>query len=305
MSDSGKFLERDVNQYDFARENTPLSLTDKRAVARLAKCKPDDAEAEAPRWVAKTKESFLRAAGAAPRPAPTLPALLDELDKLAGKDLVKRLATEEKAAQQLAQDLEAQEAQVALREPRWNNLGRLMGYLDGHDEAPTLQAERQAVVDGRQLLANPDPVPPLVDRASNALRSALNDAHAAYSSQFRTAVASLQGHADWGRLNPADRATILSQVGLAAAEPAPAVGTLDELLASLAQCTPARWRERHDAITGKLQQARAACSKKLEPKVQPYAVPPRIVRDEAELDAWLAEVRAAALAKLALGPVQL
>ena len=302
---AGKFLERDVNQYDFARENTPLSLSDKRAVARLTKCKPDDAEGEAPRWVARTKESFLRAAGAAPRPAPTLPPLLDELDKLAGKDLVKRLATEEKAAQQLAQDLEAQEAQVALREPRWTHLGRLMGYLDGHDAAPALQAERQAVLDGRQLLANPDPVPPLVERASNALRSALNDAHAAYSSQFRTGAVALQGHADWGRLNRADQSAILSQVGLTAAEPAPAVGTLDDLLASLAQCTPARWCERHDAIAGKLQQARAACSQKLEPKVQPYAVPQRIVRDEAELDAWLAEVRAAALARLALGPVQL
>ncbi len=302
---AGKFLERDVNQYDFARENTPLTLTDKRAVARLAKCKPDDAEAEAPRWVAKTKESFLRAAGAAPRPAPTLPALLDELDKLAGKDLVKRLATEEKAAQQLAQDLEAQEAQVALREPRWANLGRLMGYLDGHGAAPALQAERQAVLDGRQLLANPDPVPPLVDRASNALRSAVNDAHAAYSSQFRTGAAALHGHADWCRLNPADQAAILSQVGLAAAEPAPAVGTLDELLASLAQCTPARWRERHDAIAGKLQQARAACAKKLEPALQHVNVPSRIVHNAIELDTWLTEVRTAALAKLNAGPVQL
>jgi len=148
-------------------------------------------------------------------------------------------------------------------------------------------------------------VPPLIDRASNALRSGLNDAHAAYSSQFHTGAVALQGHADWSRLNPADQSAILSQVGLAAAEPAPAVGTLDELLASLAQCTPERWRERHDAIAGKLQQARAACSKKLEPKVQPYAVPQRIVRDAAELDAWLAEVRVAALTKLAQGPVQL
>jgi len=302
---SGKFLERDVNQYDFARENTPLSLADKRAVARLAKCKPDDAEAEAPRWVAKVKESFLRAAGAAPRPAPTLPPLLDALDKLAGKDLVKRLAADEKVAQQLALDVEAQEAQVDQREPRWTSLGRLMGYLDGHDDAPALQAERQAVLDGRQLLANPDPVPPLLDRASNALRASLNQAYATYLSQFQGGVDALQRHPDWGRLQSTDQAAILAQVGLGAAEATPNVGTLDELLACLGQCTPARWRERHDAIAGKLQQARAACSRKLEPKVQPYAVPQRIVRNETELDAWLAEVRAAALVKLAQGPVQL
>ncbi|MBY0437281.1 MAG: BREX system P-loop protein BrxC [Burkholderiales bacterium] len=302
---AGKFLERDVNQYDFARENTPLSLTDKRAVARLTKCKPDDAESQAPVWVAKLKESFLRAAGTAPRPAPTLPPLLDELDKLAGKDLVKCLATEEKAAQQLALDLEAQEAQVALREPRWNDLGRLVAYLDGHDEAAALQAERQAVLDGRQLLANPDPVPPLIERAANALRSGLNAAYASYASQFQAGVETLRQHPDWGRLLAADQEAILSQVGLAAGEPAPAVGTQQELLASLGQCTPARWRERHDAIAGKLQQARAACAKKLEPALQHVNVPSRIVHNATELDTWLAEVRTAALAKLAAGPVQL
>jgi len=302
---AGKFLERDVNQYDFARENTPLSLTDKRAVARLAKCKPDDSESQAPVWVAKLKETFLRAAGTAPRPVPTLPPLLDELDKLAGKDLVKRLALEEKAAQQLALDLEAQEAQVALREPRWNDLGRLVSYLDEHDEAAALQAERQAVLDGRQLLANPDPVPPLIERAANALRSSLNAAYASYASQFQAGVETLRQHPDWGRLLAADQAAIQSQVGLAAAEPAPAVGTLQELLASLGQCTPARWRERHDAIAGKLQQARAACAKKLEPALQHVNVPSRIVHNATELDTWLTEVRTAALAKLAAGPVQL
>jgi len=302
---AGKFLERDVNQYEFARETTPLSLTDKRAVARLAKCKPDDAEVEAPRWVAKLKECFLRASGPPPRPAPTLPGLLDDLDKLHGKDLVKRLAVEEKAAQQLAQDLEAQEAQVALREPRWADLGRLMAYLDGHADAPALRAEHQAVLDGRQLLATPDPVPPLLNRAADALRSALNSEYVAYANDFQAGVDALRDHPDWGRLASADRGAILAQVGLASAEPAPAVGTLQDLLSSLSQCTPARWRERHDAIAGKLQQARAACAKRLEPALQHVTVPSRIVHSEAELDRWLAEVRAAAVAKLAAGPVQL
>ena len=78
-----------------------------------------------------------------------------------------------------------------------------------------------------------------------------------------------------------------------------------DLLGSLSQCTPQRWGERHDAIAGKTQQARVAGARKLEPKVQQVQVPSRMVRTEAELDAWLAEVRQAALAKLQIGPVQL
>jgi len=136
------------------------------------------------------------------------------------------------------------------------------------------------------------------------LRAALNQAYSGYASHFQNGLQGLQQQADWGRLPAPDQASILAAVGLSAPEAAPAVGTLQELLTSLAQCTAQRWQERQDAIAGKLQQARAACAKKLEPQVQPYHAPQRMVRNEAELDAWLAEVRAAALAMLPAGPVQ-
>jgi len=304
----GKFLERDVNQYAFERENTPLSMTDKRAIARLAKCKPDDAEAEAPRYVARLKEAFHRVSGPAPRPAPTLPPLLDDLDKLSGKDLVKRLAVEERAVLELADGLATQEARVRDREPRWQDLGKLVSHLDGAVSpavADALRTERQAVLDGRHLLDEQDPVPNLVHRASDALRSALNQAYSAYASHHQAGLQSLEQQADWASLHKTDQAEILAAVGLATAEPAPAVGTLQDLLQSLSQCTPQRWQERQDAIAGKLQQARAACARKLEPKVQPYHAPQRMVRNAAELDAWLDQVRTQVLALLPGGPVQL
>jgi hypothetical protein len=154
------------------------------------------------------------------------------------------------------------------------------------------------------LLAQPDPVPPLISRASDLLRNALNQSYAAYAQQFAQGVQSLQNQADWSRLKPADQTTILQNCGLDAAEAAPTVGTLQQLLQSLAHCTPQRWAERTQAVAGKLQQAATACAKKLEPTVQPYAAPSRMVRSEAELDAWLDEVRQAVKAKLQSGPVQ-
>jgi hypothetical protein len=304
----GKFLERDANQYAFERENTPLSVAEKRAIARLTKCKPEEAEIEAPKFVAALKDAFAQVSGAAPRPAPTLPGLLDTLDKLSGKDLVKRIAQDEKAVQQLSEDIEAQVVTAKDREPRWAALGTLVSYLGaeagGEAEAAALRGERQSILDGRLLLAQPDPVPPLISRASDLLRNALNQSYAAYAQQFAQGVQSLQAHADWARLKPADQTAILQQTGLELAEAAPAVGTLQELLQSLAHCTPQRWAERTQAVAGKLQQAAAACAKKLEPTVQPYAAPARMVRSEAELETWLDEVRQAVKAKLKSGPVQ-
>jgi hypothetical protein len=304
----GKFLERDANQYAIERENTPLSVSEKRAIARLTKCKPDEAEIEAPKYVAMLNEAFAKVAGAAPRPAAALPPLLDALDKLSGKDLVKRIAADEKAVQQLRDDIEAQVSTAKDREPRWVALGDLVTYLGadagGEAEAAAIRAERQSVLDGRQLLAQPDPVPPLISRVSDLLRNALNQSFAAYAQQFVQGLNALKAQADWSQLKPADQDAILQQTGLAAPEVAPAVGTLQELLDSLSHCTPQRWAERMQAVAGKLQQAAAACAKKLEPLVQPYKAPARMVRSEAELEVWLDEVRAAVQAKLKTGPVQ-
>ena len=190
------------------------------------------------------------------------------------------------------------------RGPRGATLATLVGYLGPDADASAIRAERQAIMDGHQLLANPDPVPPLINRASNTLRGEINLAYTAYADHFSQGIQSLQSQANWGSLASHDQTAILQQTGLATPEPAPAVGTLQELITALSQCAPQRWVERMDAVAGKLQQAAAACAKKLEPTVQSYAAPARMVRDDAELETWLDEVRKAVQAKLKTGPVQ-
>jgi hypothetical protein len=85
----------------------------------------------------------------------------------------------------------------------------------------------------------------------------------------------------------------------------PKLGTLTELLDSLAICTPQRWSEKRDALRGQLIRALNLASKKLEPSVQPVTPPRRLLRSEGDLNAWVAEVRKAVLAKRPDGPVQL
>jgi hypothetical protein len=145
----------------------------------------------------------------------------------------------------------------------------------------------------------------LINSASDLLRSTLNQSFAIYETQFTQGVQSLKAQADWQRLSESDQLSILQQFGLAIVEGAPTVGTTEELIKALKVCTPGRWDERGQAIAGKVQQAAAACAKKLEPTVQPYEVPSRMVRTEDELEAWLSEVGTAVKAKLKSGPVQL
>jgi hypothetical protein len=155
------------------------------------------------------------------------------------------------------------------------------------------------------LLDEPDKVEPLVERAATALRAAMNKSFAAYRSEYEHCASEIDAAPEWHKLAPEDRAGILREVDLSAPEHAPKLGTLAELVASLAACAPQRWTEKRDALRGRLARALDLATRKLEPSVQPVTPPRRILRSEADLEAWLAEVRSAVLAKLSNGPVQL
>lgn len=301
----GKFIVRDVTSSTFSRETAPLSNDEKRAIARLIKCKPDEAETRAPEFVSKLKNALARATGAAPRPEAQPSPLMDELTATSGRDLVKRLAEEEKAASALLAALEAQAAKITQREPQWQQLNTLIGHMDGLPETEAIRTERDAICDSRLLLDDPDKVEPLLHRAADVLRVAMNKNFGAYRSEYARCTQELEASPQWGKLASEDRAAILREVQLSAPENTPVLGTLAELLASLAICSPQRWTEKRDALGGQLTRALTLAAQKLEPKVQPVSAPHRIVHNEADLDAWLAEVRKTVLAKLHDGPVQL
>jgi len=301
----GRFNRREVTASTFARETAPLSNDEKRAIARLVKCRPDEAEARAPDYVARLQQAHARASGAPPRPEARPSELIDELSALSGRELVKRLAEEEVAASRLLAALEAQAARIAEREPRWQQLDTLLAQMASLPEAAAIGAERAAIREGRLLLDEPDKVEPLVERTATALRAAMNKSFGAYRSEYEHCASEIDAAPEWHKLAPEDRAGILREVQLSAPESAPKLGTLAELIASLAACAPQRWTEKRDALRGRLGRALDLAARKLEPSVQPVTPPRRILRSEADLETWLAEVRSAVLAKLPDGPVQL
>ena len=302
---AGKFNRRDVTASTFSRESAPLSNDEKRAIARLVSCRPDEAEAKAPDFVAKLRNAQGRATGAAPRPEARPIALIEELAATSGRDLVKRLAEEEKAASRLLAELEAQAAKIAQREAQWRQLDTLLEHMNDLPEGAPIAAEREAILRGRLLLDDPDKVEPLVNRAADALRAALNQSSAAYRQEYEQCIKELEASAEWSKLPPEDRAAILRDVQLSSPESTPRVGTLSDLIDSLAACSPQRWSEKRHALRGQLSRALTAAARKLEPTVQPVTPPRRVVRSEADLDAWLAEVKTVVLEKLPSGPVQL
>jgi hypothetical protein len=134
------------------------------------------------------------------------------------------------------------------------------------------------------LLDDPDPTATVLKALGTALRAALKDAADHYAATLAGETAKLDAHPVWSALPEAQRASLLQAAGVVA-RALPATGTDAELLAVLQA------------------QDLATAIKEAEPKATRVSLPSATLRNQAELEDWLAQVRDQIEAALAEGPV--
>jgi hypothetical protein len=83
----------------------------------------------------------------------------------------------------------------------------------------------------------------------------------------------------------------------------PATGTDAELLAALQARDLATWQTQTDALPTRCAQALAAAIKEAEPKATRVTLPGATLRNQAELEDWLEQVRQQIETALTEGPV--
>jgi len=168
----------------------------------------------------------------------------------------------------------------------------------------TLKAEVDAIEAQRGLLAEPDPVRPLLDKAVDLLRIALNAKLDAFEKTFQQQSVLLLADADWNKLTDGQR-TDLSGTHNLAAPAGVQLGTPEQLQDALDECDLDHWVSKTQALPNRFEAARHAAVQLLKPNVVHVALPKRTLNDEIELKDWLAEVDALLSAKLKKGPVAL
>jgi hypothetical protein len=136
------------------------------------------------------------------------------------------------------------------------------------------------------------------------LRQALNAKLDAFQQGFAQQQALLQQDADWKKISDAQRDDLAAKHHLAA-PPAVVVSTPEQLQDALDECDLDHWGSKTQALPSRFEAARHAAVQLLKPNVVHVAVPKRTLNDEAELQAWLAEVEALIRTKLTSGPVSL
>ncbi len=300
-------LERSkIGVADFHLEQTVVTTGQKLVVRKLAQlvgvpCASGEELNTVPTLLGKLHEFARSAAGDPPAPSLEGLSLINTVEAVSGNDQIVALAANTTAIETQVKAWTERAEKLKKRLPGWQTLQALlkeMGDLDGG----TLKAQTQAIQDQRTLLADPDPVAPLVKEANDRLRERLQQLADALSKTQKAAASSLDQDESWSKLDEAQRASVQEEAQLGSI-PDLKVGTVDEVLATL-RVTPLSTLETlKDALPQRYAAARRKAAQMLIPAAAQAYLPHRTLKTEAEVEAWVTEVREDLLTQVKKNPV--
>ena len=305
-----KSLDRaKLTQTSFRRESiniTPIQLIKIRKLfdAVGVPCQPKEELNRMPVLLAKLREQASKAGGPAPAPETPKLTVIEAIEAHTGNAQLLELSNRHDEVLALSQGWTKTAAEIAKRMPAWHKLGDLLRHAKALGPYAKLKAEADAIEAQRSLLADPDPVRPLLDETVELLRQALKAKLDAFQQGFAQQQTLLQQDADWNKLNDAQRDDLTAKHHLTP-PPAVATGTPEQLQDALDDCDVDHWLSKTQALPSRFEAARHAAVQLLKPNVVHVSLPKRTLNDEAELKAWLTEVEALLSAKLQTGPVAL
>ncbi len=242
------------------------------------------------------------AGGSAPRPVVQDAQDVRALQMLSGNDqLLKIHEKKDELSAKLSAWKKSVEG-IAKRLPAWDRLQDFHNFATGLPEAEVCAKSIAAIMDGRTLLADPDPVPELTRQLTTSLRLALGKLQNDLDAAFKAGEDKLATSQVWNRLNEGQLGTLSTTCQLKPGS-IEAFGTDEEILAALRASTLADRRNLLDAVPQRFIRALDEAGRQLEPKAQKVALPGATIHNGAELDQWLAGARKQIEEKLKDGPV--
>ncbi|MDQ3118997.1 MAG: hypothetical protein M3Q89_05435, partial [Verrucomicrobiota bacterium] len=191
---------------------------------------------------------------------------------------------------------------IAQRRAAWDRLRELHQHTSGLPEAAEIAPSVAAIEAQRALLDDPDPVPALTQKLTNALRAALTDVQTKVSETFAERTSQLEAAEVWKKLKNAQREDLI-RVHQLTPPASVSLATDDDILSAVRVASLAARRDFCDAVPARFTRALDEAARLLEPKAVRVTLPAATLKTEAELDAWLARARAVVAEKLKDGPV--
>lgn len=305
-----KSLDRaKLTQAHFQRESvniTPPQLIKIRSLFSTVgvPCQPKEELAKLPTLLAKLRDQAAKAGRQAPAPEAPKLTTLETIEAQTGNAQLLELFNRFDELVGLSKTWVKTATDIDKRLPDWRKLNDLLRHAKALGPYAALKAEVDAIEAQRSLLAEPDPVRPLLDKTVNLLRQALNAKLEVFEQAYTQQQTQLQADADWAKLTDAQRSNLNARHHLSAPG-ALQFGTPDALQDALDDCDLDHWVSKTQALPSRFEAARHAAVQLLKPNVVHVALPKRTLNDETEIKAWLAEVETLLNSKLKLGPIAL
>jgi hypothetical protein len=303
----GKLDQKNIAAAEFRVETITLSKIQFIEIRALFKkiglnTQPGQESVHAVEFLSRLNKLAEAAGGDTPLPKYPDTSHLTNIANRVGNDQLKVIhENKDRLVQEIA-DWQKRRDLIAQRQPRWVQLTALLNFAADLRVAAEVRPEVTAIEQHRSLLADPDPVPGMIEKLTTALRTALNETHAACVCGHESGMATLEASPTWQQLKPEQRYDLLSKSGARVVPPIN-VGTTEEVLDTLRQTKLSELRAVCDALPTRFSSALAAAAKLLEPKAQAVSLPTGTIKDEGELKAWLAEAEQRIRTKLKDGPV--
>jgi len=299
--------QRKIGQADYRLQHPVLTPIQKIRIKKLFQdaghpFTPENELQAAPGFVQLLHDLERRAGGDPPAPAQPHSPEVTALEGLSGNDLLFALFEKADPLQARISEWKKTAARIEQRLSAFQLAERMVHHgkeLDGFEgHAATLEAIRN----NRSLLHDPDPVAPALKEIGGALRAALTAAHTTYQQALSTERKRLDAHPAWSGLPEAKRAELLRAANVSELA-LPPLSTDRELAQALDAASFSAWHTQADALPTRFAQVLTAAIRESEPKAQRVSLPPATIKSEADLEKWLAQVRAAISEVLGKGPV--
>ncbi|MDE0429555.1 MAG: BREX system P-loop protein BrxC [Caldilineaceae bacterium] len=267
-----------------------LSMTsgeEAEAVLEILECLQDEAQA---------------AGGEAPLPEPPDTTPISQLREIAGNRQIVEVAKQAKTLIAYHKDWTAAGEAARERLPEWRRLERFLHHARNLPVATELDPQREAIRSQRTLLTDPNPIPPLLNQVTTALRKAATEAHGRLRQERDRAVGELETSEVWLQLEPQDRTRILETERL---EPIPDldVGADQTLMDSLEKASLHDWENQLLALRTRTDRAREEAARLQAPNARAFRPPQATLNSREEVEAYIRDLKEQLLAQVDKHPL--
>lgn len=301
-------LERkQINQTNFQPESITIRPVDLIKIRGLLTacgidCQPSEEAGKLDLLVEKGRRLAKSAGGEAPFPAIPSTHVFDEIAQQSGNAKLKQVLDEQDAIKQSIEEWQATAQRIEARQSDWSLLQTLLELSRGLSFQAPIRKEVEAIISQRSLLDEPNPVSAYIKTLVNKLREAIQHHLQTYLDHHADNLAQLEKDKHWQQLDEQQQDEILDKRKLLSLDE-PQLNNADALIDALSEVSLEQWVDRTASLESKFDSARLEAVQLLQPKLQRISLPRPTFETEADVDAWLAQVKQQILDKLNDGPV--